>query len=1199
MSLSEKKYTFQKLTPIKNVNLDIYKDAINYALQDEDIRNIAISGPYSAGKSSVIETYKNENTKYRYLHISLSHFENTERDLNNLENVTIEKSTTGYTPNPNESILEGKILNQLIHQSDADKIPQSNFKLKQKVSKGKTAIETGLFILFLILLSYIIFFNRWSDYVLSIKSGWIRNPLMWTLNSELLLFSGILTVGIVGMAVYNIITIQKNKNIFRKLNFQGNEIEIFEENDDSYFDKYLNEVLYLFENSGADVIIFEDMDRYNLNRIFEKLREINTLINNKMMNKGKSPIRFVYLLKDDIFSSKDRTKFFDFIIPIVPVVDGSNSYDQFISHFKKGGILKLFKKKFLQGLSLYIDDMRILKNVYNEFIIYHNRIKEIELNSNKLLAIVVYKNIFPKDFSDLQLGLGFVHTLFENKAVYVQKELESLNEKINKIESRINSTNNEILSSIEELDAVFLLSNHHITMVGGVNASKFKTRVELVRAIRKSPDDVYHLTRQYGNRPLDISNELGQLEENSDYNKRKKNIKRQMNDQIEKLKMEKINLVNKRNIIQNGKLKDIITKENIDEIFSVTSFNEVGEENKFEEIKASSYFPLIKYLVRNGLIDETYSDYMTYFYENSLSRIDKNFLLSVTDQLPKEYAYSLKSPKLVLSMLRSVDFNHVEILNFDLLCYLLQTQQHNNKYLIRFIEQIMNTRNFKFINEFLETQRETALFIEALNEVWAGIFNYISQESNLSREQMKQYAVYTLYYSQDDIIKRLNINSDLSEFISNSPDFLDIDNPNIDKLISGFLLINVKFKRIEFKVSNKELFKMVYRNNLYQIRFDLITLILENVYGYMIDEDFKHQNYTLIMSKKDEPLAKYINDNINQYIQVVLNNCNKCINDKEFIVLQVLNNSDINIDNKKEYITNLHTKIEKIENVQNEELWDLLLERKRITYSEINMLHYFFEKGLTPSLIEYINNSEVASLKLANKSIDSNYGRGSSSNLFNAIVTCNELLNERYESILRALNIRFTSFTETQIEEDKIKILIKLDIIPMNDSILLFMRKHYSFILIDFIIHNIDQYTKSVISNENFDMHETLSVIEQKVDDLYKLKLLQFTTEEITLIDKDYTDPVKLYIIENNLNKKDIPFLVTSYPTESYNIKTAIMDMVIKYIDEVLNGKPKISTELLEELFESNRLNIGKKKSCSCYTYQKLIEIRREHFYPL
>jgi hypothetical protein len=60
----------------------------------------------------------------------------------------------------------------------------------------------------------------------------------------------------------------KNKSIFRKLKLQGNEIEIFEEQDDSYFDKYLNEVLFLFESIEAGVIVFEDMDRLNASLLF-------------------------------------------------------------------------------------------------------------------------------------------------------------------------------------------------------------------------------------------------------------------------------------------------------------------------------------------------------------------------------------------------------------------------------------------------------------------------------------------------------------------------------------------------------------------------------------------------------------------------------------------------------------------------------------------------------------------------------------------------------------------------------------------------------------------------------------------------------------------------------------------------------------------------------------------------------------------
>src|SRR5699024_2856970 len=115
-----------------------------------------------------------------------------------------------------------------------------------------------------------------------------------------LLISGIILTILLGIVIYGVVKIQKNKNVFRKLNFQGNEIEIFEESNDSYFDKYLNEVLYLFENAEVDAIVFEDMDRFNLNSIFERLREVNTLVNIRLQKDNNKNIRLnIRLRKDD------------------------------------------------------------------------------------------------------------------------------------------------------------------------------------------------------------------------------------------------------------------------------------------------------------------------------------------------------------------------------------------------------------------------------------------------------------------------------------------------------------------------------------------------------------------------------------------------------------------------------------------------------------------------------------------------------------------------------------------------------------------------------------------------------------------------------------------------------------------------------------------------------------------------------------
>ena len=112
--------------------------------------------------------------------------------------------------------------------------------------------------------------------------------LSLTLNRYARLVAGVIILVIAYVFVHSAIKLQKNKNIFKRLNVQGNEIEIFENQDDSFFDKYLNEVLYLFENSQTDVIVFEDMDRFEMNHIFERLREVNTLANIQLAKQNKS-----------------------------------------------------------------------------------------------------------------------------------------------------------------------------------------------------------------------------------------------------------------------------------------------------------------------------------------------------------------------------------------------------------------------------------------------------------------------------------------------------------------------------------------------------------------------------------------------------------------------------------------------------------------------------------------------------------------------------------------------------------------------------------------------------------------------------------------------------------------------------------------------------------------------------------------------
>lgn len=1109
--MAESRFHFERLTPIDNMDLDVYEDAIDYVFDNPDVKNVAVSGAYSAGKSSVLASYKKKHRDLRFLHISLAHFKSPDQD---------------DEPEVKESVLEGKILNQLIHQIPSEKIPQTNFRVKKKVSTKSVLKGTVGAVLLFIAIVYFGCFDVWKNYVNTLPDNWLKSMLSLSTHQYSLMVGGLLILTLLSFFVYGLIKIQKNKNVFRKLNLQGNEIEIFEESDDSYFDKYLNEVLYLFENAGADVIVFEDMDRFNANRIFERLREVNTLANIQLQKENKKVLRFFYLLRDDIFISKDRTKFFDYIIPVVPVVDSSNSYDQFISHFKKGGLFEKFNESFLQGLSLYIDDMRLLKNIYNEFVIYYNRLNITELDCNKMLAIIACKNLFPRDFADLQLNQGFVYTLFGSKDMFIAEEVKRLAEMISEKSHEIEMAKNEHLKTIKELDAAF--------------------------------ED---------KRPIDYWNRKQALSANDqkEYAERKQAIENRSNNRISEFEDEKCILEQELITVRNKQLKDIITRENINSIFSITSTNEIGDVTDFTEIKSSEYFDLLKYLIRNGYIDETYADYMTYFYENSLSRIDKIFLRSITDRKAKEYTYKLKNPQLVVSYLSLVDFDQEEVLNFDLFTYLLQTS--HNDYVERLIDQLKSKKNFKFIGAYFDTTTEFPSYIKHLNMRWPDVFLTALTEQLLTENQIRRYSISSLYYSDDDIVELVNKDNCLCDYISNTPDYLAIDKPNIERLIHCFTLLSVCFIGFDYEKLDKSLFRRVYEESLYVINSENLILIQREILGIKNDEEILHKNYTLLYSNPDSAITQYVNQNINEYFDVVLKISDCTIHDDENVVIVVLNNSALTTEHKHSYISALRTTIISIKEIADSSLWSSLLDADIVQYSEYNIMDCFNAVKLNESIISYINRCDI-DLDFSK----TEYNEDTKRKLFDSVIICDSIKNSKYEQILVSLKFIYDDFGITEISDDKIVILIDTNIIRMTADNLEFMRENYPSYNFYFIRKNIEKYV-DIMDDALFSQEELLEILTWDVSDEAKIKLLEFSDDEISVIGKNYSPVVCLHILNNNFAESDLSDLFSSFEQWDNSIQSKIFEYAIRNIVNIIDDPKSASEKLKNDLLHSDKVN--------------------------
>ena len=1111
---------FQKLTPTRDADLMAYEEAIEYIFSQDDIRNVAFAGAYSSGKSSVIESYKKEHKDKRFMHLSLAHFQK--------EEVGIAPNDNDAEPKESEAVIEGKILNQLIQQIPTNAIPQTNFRIKRNVGKRSAVLSSVAVCIFAVALIHCIRFSSWQCWLSNLDEGMLKNLLLVTATPGAYLFSAFLSLALMGTGIYQIIRIQHNKNILRKVSVQGNEIEIFSDSEESYFDKYLNEVLYLFENADVDVIVFEDIDRFNNVTIFERLREINTLTNARLSetNKGneKKTIRFFYLLRDDVFENKDRIKFFDFIVPIVPVLDSSNSYNKIKQYLGEAGLLKKFDDRFLRGISLYIDDLRLVKNIYNEFLIYYTKLNGIELDENKMFAIIAYKNIFPRDFADLQLNKGFVHTLFNSKEDFIASRTESIKTQISDINAELQLVEDEFLETIQELDDV--------------------------KEAKQNRSRYYPEAQKYRDW---LDNE---------YPKRKAAIESKSTNDVDLLKENLNKLNNDLETINNSDLKDLLTRDSIDDAFAVSYVNEIGKKDEFLDVKGSQYFALLKYLISRGYIDESYSDYMTFFYPNSLSLGDKVFLRSVTDRKSKPYGYSLDSPKLVAENLDPYDFTQPETLNFDLIEFILADQRTD--LINNFIAQLQSDKRFDFIIEYMKSEKDIIPFILAITNNWPSMFYEALSGGKLPEDFIKAISYVIVNSSEKTNLQNININSCLTEYISSDPKYITNENLASNRAGESLKALNVSFTEIDSSAATSVLFDYVYNNNLYVVNDGNIEMMLRHKCNI---DDISHclkNLFTYLKNNQELPLSRYLLGKVEVTMRVYLDMYQYSILDDNETVVDIINDEDIPDDLKEKYVSRLDTKVTDLTDINDPSMYKVVINNKSLEYTAINVLTYYSEYGLTEELISFIN-SETKKLDYKDE------GKEHLIDSFSVdCIKCDSLTNEKYEQIVCNLYDQIVNFNILGLSTEKLNVLIENDIITMNNNNLTFIRSNYADCTLGFIRHNVQTYID--LMNSSSIVHEELQELLTwpEIDDQQKIGLLkQNHSKKISVTDKCFSSELLQYILENNFDPTDMPWVLKTYDNQDEKVRLIIRALVRDNVDVAITNSQYMSYSLLKSLLLS------------------------------
>lgn len=884
---------YKDLTPISNAeNVEEYLNALKWALDQKKITNIALAGPYGSGKSSIIDTflekhkdesffqtYTSENNSWIIKkikscilqHDKVCRFNEISKKISMA--TFIEANSNGQCKNEaheNEDEaakkicisadeVEKGILKQLFYTIDPQKIPQSRYRKLHPINFSNIITKVAIYSVIALMFIYIFYYEKMADIFSGISAVLLLTEMLWVKYIAaviILLFS----IWAISKIVYDFSSKYSIKGIKLSSNI---DIQKEEGVGASVFNKNLDEIMYFFETTEYRLIFFEDLDRLDDRTIFVHLRELNNLLNCNENIKGK--VVFIYAVKDDIFTKEDRTKFFDFIIPVIPIINSTNSGEvlqQFLQEAKEHGIKHDISQNFVLDVAPYIADMRILRNIYNEFVVYKRILRDnqgMDLKDEQMLAIIIYKNLYPNDFAAIQNEKGLIKEAFEAKGKYIDVQKNNLQEIINERSSKLDSYKKECLQSIREIK---------IAMMSGImdnNGIVDKVNDFQAKEILEDSFDMNNIAKLNSARVCYFS--FG-------YNYEQNKV---MSDISGKIKPYLIRIDSVKNIhdigcenLQNeleklNKQKRDISKKTLSYIL------ERGNDLKFDDIISDN--KLLMFLLRRGYIDEKYANYINYFKGNTITKDDMNFILSVKNQEAKPWDYAITKTDMVIRRLQEYEFERKEIYNFDLLEQLLVGGNDNVK-LELFFKQLAdeNITSWKFIDEFIDRTNHINEFIKGLARDWHGMWWYITQQNTITYDRQLHYLCLLLSNIADADIHDYDVNNSMKEYFENHADILQKLQEQLgsEKIKNILLQLKPKFSELNIDgIKDKEILDAVFDNAMYEINLPMVKNVIKFKNSTLIDS-FEAQPYSVVVRLNDSLVSGYIQKNINKYVDDII-----------------------------------------------------------------------------------------------------------------------------------------------------------------------------------------------------------------------------------------------------------------------------------------------------------------------------------------
>lgn len=771
-----------------------------------------------------------------------------------------------------ENVIEEGILKQLFYRVDVGKIPQSRYRKIKKLSYWKIFF----LLLMLTVVASVVYFEINPNVLEDFKNTFINNGAFFHLNqwSSYAVF----TVTIFGVLLLITTVLKYVMSNFRIANINlGDKASISKkEEKESIFDKSLDEIVYFFESTTYDTVFIEDLDRFNQPNIFIKLRELNTVINN--YDNIKRKVVFIYAIKDDMFKDEERTKFFDFIVPVIPYINATNSGEilRGLLKFEKGadGVYKSknydISDRYIWKISPFVQDMRVLTNICNEFLVYKRTLKTTKLKDEEMFSMITFKNLYPKEFAELQAERGIVKQAFQEKGTYVNAEKEKLEELIVPKRKILENVHNDILFGLREIKHAFLgflsydngtyypIKNLQIN-----NGSKYsygeilKEDFDLTKFVNINQLIIgYYESGSYFEQSHTVSNIKQKMaSEGSKYLKRMNDLQFSEGPKKQELILEIQNLEVTIAKIDGYSLKELIA--------------EFGEDFLPEGI---SEYGFLKFLLINGYINESYADYINYFHPNSITKDENDYLRSIRMRnRAKNFAFEIKNLQQVSDRIYDAEYRQTETLNYILTDFMLIkcSEKTNKKYYFDGFELDKGVEHYQFTKEYIERGQNVNEFVSELCKYYRHMWKNIAQDVSLLDETKYKYLSLILNnatMNQIVIMDEVDCSNCIKNFIVEDEKSLAcLNGVSADVLIEVISRQAIVFRKINNVGADAKVLNYIYQNDMYELNNSMVSSVI-NFYHSDLADGLKNAHYTTILNADINVLNKRIWDDFEDYI---------------------------------------------------------------------------------------------------------------------------------------------------------------------------------------------------------------------------------------------------------------------------------------------------------------------------------------------